>query len=82
MRPQINYRVVSRAHARIKELAGAAAASTLVSILTTAVSPRITESWKSHLLLIVAVAISKCRVQSVRGARIDPAVFHISCCPG
>jgi len=53
MRPQINYRVVSRAHARIKELAGAAAASTLVSILTTAVSPRITESWKSHLLFIV-----------------------------
>jgi hypothetical protein len=57
MRPQINYRVVSRAHARIKELAGAAAASTLVSILTTAVSPRITESWKSHLLFIVASGV-------------------------
>jgi 4-hydroxybenzoate polyprenyltransferase len=57
MMPQINYRVISRAHARIKELAGAAAASTLLSILTAAVSPRTTEAWKSHLLFIVASGV-------------------------
>jgi len=57
MRSQINYQVITKAHARIKELAGAAAAATLVSILTAAVSPRITESWKSHLLFILASGV-------------------------
>jgi hypothetical protein len=57
MRPQINYRVISRAHSRIKELTGAAAASTLLSILTAAVSVRTTEAWKSHLLFIVASGV-------------------------
>lgn len=57
MRPQIKYRVITSANVRIKELAGAAAAATLVSILTAAVSPRITESWKSHLLFIVASGV-------------------------
>jgi hypothetical protein len=57
MRPQINYRVISRAHARIRELAGSAAASTFVSIFTAVVSPRTTEPWKSHLLFIVASGV-------------------------
>jgi hypothetical protein len=57
MRPQIKYRVITRADVRIKELAGAAAAATLVSILTAAVSPRITESWKSHLLFIAVSGV-------------------------
>jgi hypothetical protein len=56
MRPQIKYRVITRAHVRIKELAGAAAVATLVSILTAAVFPKITE-WKSHLLFIVASGV-------------------------
>jgi len=57
MRPQINYRVISRAQSRIKELAATAAAATLVSILVAAFSPRITESWKSHLLFIGASGV-------------------------
>jgi hypothetical protein len=81
MRPQVNPRVIGGAHARIKELAGAAAASTLVSILTAAVSPRITESWKSHLLFVVASGVLGLILPSFtsRVVRVDASLVFVFC---
>jgi hypothetical protein len=81
MRPQINYRVISSAHSRIKELAGAAAASTLLSILTAAVSPRTTEAWKSHLLFIVASGVLALTLPffTARMVRLDAGLVLVFC---
>jgi hypothetical protein len=52
MTQELDGRVISRKHARIKEITGAAAASTLVSTVAAAVSPSFMEPWKSHLLFV------------------------------
>ena len=82
--PQINYRVISRAHARIKELAGAAAAATLLSILTAAVSPGTTEVWKSHLLFIVASGVFALILRSFTSSivRLDAGLVLVFCFSG
>ena len=81
MRPQINYRVISWARARIKELAGAAAASTLVSIFTAVVSPRTTEPWKSHLLFVVASGVLGLILPSFTShvVRLDAGLVLVFC---
>ena len=81
MRPQVSYRVISRTPARIKELAGTAAASRLVSILTAAVSPSITEPWKSHLLFVVASGVLGLILPSFtsRVVRLDAGLVLVFC---
>ena len=78
---ELNDRVISRKHARIKEITGAATPSTLVSILATAVSPSFMEPWKSHLLFIALSAAFALILPGFtsRPIRVDAGMVFVFC---
>src|ERR1700751_409100 len=81
MTEELNARGISRKHGGVKEITGAAAASTLVSILAAAVSPRFMEPWISHLLFIglsAAFALILPGFTS-RRIRIDAGMVFVFC---
>jgi hypothetical protein len=84
MTQDLNDRMISRKHTRIKEITGAAAASTLVSILAAAVSPSFMEPWKSHLLFILFIALSAAFALMLPGLqsrpiRVDAGMVFVFC---
>ena len=81
MTQELNGRVISRKHVRVKEITGAAEASTLVSILAAAVSPSFMEPWKSHLLFIALSAAFALILPLFisRPIRVDAGMVFVFC---
>lgn len=82
MMPRINYPVIRRARPRVREIALAAAASTLVSILTAVGFPGVTDSYKSHLLFAVASGVLGLMLPSFRShvVRLDAGLVFVFFC--
>lgn len=74
--------VIRRTQGRLTEIATAAAASTLVSIFVAVISPRRTDSYKSHLLFAVAAGILLLILPSFRSGvlQLDAGLVFVFCC--
>jgi len=77
---QINYPAIRRV--RVREIALAAAASILVSILTAVLFPRVADSHKSHLLFAAASGVLGLILPSFRSrlVGIDAGMVFVFCC--
>lgn len=81
MIPQINYPAIQRARDWSRQIAIAGAVSTLVSILTAFVVPRVASSYEPHLLFAVVSAILGLMLPPFRSriVKVDAGLVFVFC---